>query len=557
MDSIFNANLLALSGQNLGLCSRLSNRIDVSNRYRFLKSRSGEIVPSHFLPPENIRPLHSTIDPKREAERLVSTITDDTGFLIFLGIGGGFAPEAALECTTARIMAIDFDIDGIAELFSNRDYTKLLKNERFSLFIDPPLEEIKNFILEQYKPALCGGIKTIPLRTRIEADILKFDSAAKAIDEAIENVAGDYSVQVHFGKRWFSNIIRNLKTVEEAPESFTANNIHEAAIVAAGPSLDQQIPALAEYKSRNVFIICSDTALPALLRHGIEPDAAVSIDCQHISYYHFMGCDTRNIPLFLDIASPPLLSRFSPSPFFFSSAHPLALYICQYWRRLPGLDTSGGNVTYACLSLAENLGVKRITLFGADFSYVRSRTYARGTYIYPFFEKKQNRLSPMEALFSSFLYRSPFLPPEARGEKPGQGQTFLETSTLRFYRKKLEEKAAGMDAQITAMEGQGAPVNLPHKMPRNAGAVIPFTTERTNKSSIEFLEQYCRDIAEMPGTIGAGYKLNVKDRQVFTTLLPYAAYLKHRSPALKTGDLIEETKRLCVQEIERVLSAGN
>ena len=563
MDSIFEANLLALSGQNPHLYSWLKNRTPLSNHYAFLKSRSSEIVPALLLSPENARPLHSMIDPQREAERLVSTITDDTGFVIFLGLGGGFAPEAALEYTTAQVMVIDFDIDGIAELFSSIDYTKLLQDARFTLCVDPSDEEIKNFILEQYKPALCGGIKTIPLRTRTEFAFSKFDNAAKVIEEAIENVAADYSVQARFGQRWFSNIIRNLRAAEKAPETFSLKNggsTREAAIVAAGPSLDQQIPALAECKSRQVFIISSDTALPVLLHHGIEPDAAVSIDCQHISYYHFIGCNLRNIPLFLDIASPPLLSRFSP-PFFFSSGHPLALYISQHWRPLPRLDTSGGNVTYACLSLAENLGAKRITLFGADFSYVRSRTYARGTYIYPYFEKKQDRLSPLEALFSSFLYRSPFLPPENRDKKLGQKQNYYETFSLRFYRKKFEEKAAMMGAQITAAEGQGASIDLSRKMPRNGGSANPSgitvkTPDAAGISAVEFLEQYRGDIAALPKASGAGClrQLNIKDRQVFTTLLPYAAALKYRSPTLKTGDLIEETKLICIEAIDRVMN---
>jgi len=530
-----------------------------SRRYAFLKSACGETVPAIVLPSGDTRPLHSMVDPKREAARLVSTITEDTGFVIFLGLGGGFAPEAALALTAARVVVIDFDRDGVAELLSSKDFTPLLKNDRFCLLTDPSCDEIKKFILEQYKPALCGGIKTIPLRTRTEFDLPLFDAAAGAIQEAIETVSSDYSVQAHFGRRWFSNIIRNIKTSKIAQESSfrekLSSSVNETAIVAAGPSLDMQITSLAECKSQRAFVICSDTAFPVLLHHGIEPDAVVSIDCQHISYYHFMGHsrDLRNIPLILDIASPPLLSRLSPSPEFFSSGHPLARYICAHWQPFPHLDTSGGNVTYACLSLAENLGARRITLFGADFSYVNSRTYARGTYIYPFFEKKQNRFSQAEALFSAFLYRSPFLPPE---NEECQKKNYYETSQLRFYRKKLEEKAAAMDAQISCAIGLGAPVNL---FKSHNGTVKRMEThapaKKTDKSGIEFLEQYRGDIAALPDAKGENYfsMLSAEQQQVFTTLLPIAATIKHRNPQLKTGDLIEEVKRFCTQEIDRVL----
>ena len=549
-------------------------------RYTFSNSRSGEIIPS-LCTPSGAAPLHSAVDPVREAQRLLdSTLGEETGdFLIFLGLGGGFAPLLALDRGAAHIAVIDFNSDGVSQLLNSKDYSKLLQNERFSLLVDPSDDEIKSFILEKYRPALCGGIKTIPLRARVEHDSEKFRCAVRAIEEAIENVSADFSVQSHFGRRWFSNIIRNIRAFrpeqQERSLEIFASPIPDAAIIAAGPSLDTQIPQLAQCKSKNVFIICCDTALPVLLHHNIAPDAIVSIDCQHISYYHFMGCGNseilKNIPLFLDIASPPMLSRLSPpalaepiaSPVFFSSGHPLALYISQHWKPLPRLDTSGGNVTYACLSLAETLGAKRITLFGADFSYLRSQSYARGTYIYPFFEKKQNRFSAMEALFSAFLYRSPFLPCE-NSEQGAKNRR--ETSSLRFYRKKFEEKAAAMDARITAAScGE-----IPCAGKECAEILVRAARPDVRKQSItgieffassgapeisggKFLEQYRGGIAALPeAKSGESYTncLSAKELQVFTTMLPLAAYLKRRDNSLKTRDLIEETKRYSVSLLE-------
>ncbi|MCL1958888.1 MAG: DUF115 domain-containing protein [Spirochaetes bacterium] len=524
-----------------------------NSRYVFLKSRSGKTVPAIAISQENALPLHSMVDPMREAQRLVSTIPEDTGFIVFLGLGGGFAAEAALEGTNARIIVIDFHKDSIAELLSSRDYSALINNERFRLLTDPSCGEIKKTILENYHPSLCGSIKTIPLRPRIEQDIELFENASAAIQEAIGIVSSDYSVQAHFGIRWFSNIVRNIKNANLITENFSkklfASPVPKTAIVAAGPSLDQQLHLLAELKHKGVFIISTDTALPVLLQNGIRPDTAVSIDCQHISYYHFIGCNLKaGIPLVLDIASPPLLSSFSSSPVFFSGGHPLAQYVSAAWQPLPLLDTSGGNVTYACLSLAEHLGADHITLFGADFSYVESKTYARGTYIYPFFEKKQNRFSPAQSLFSAFLYRSPFLP------KENYGQTYHETASLRQYRKKFEEKAAMMNAQITVVSGQGAPIDFSRKIQDTAKSVTITAVPVSKKSGVEFLEQYREDIAALPAA-DENYlsRLCLKDRQIFTTLLPCLAALRHRRAGKKTKELIEETKRFCIQKITSVL----
>jgi hypothetical protein len=523
-----------------------------SNRYTFLKSRSGEIVPAITLPDGGAQALHSTIDPLREAQRLVSTI-GGTDFVIFLGLGGGFTVEAALELTISNIAVIDFNKDSITELFKSKDYNKILNNDRVSILIDKNEEEIKSFVLENFKPVMCGGIKTFPLRTRIEQDKLKFEKAAAAIQEAIDIVSGDYTVQTHFGIRWFSNIIRNIKTIKTGNEKKKKKKkVQNTAIAAAGPSLDMQITALADFKSQNGFVISADTALGALLQNNIEPDVVVSIDCQHISYYHFMGYNLHDrIPLILDIASPPLLGRLSSTPVFFSGGHPLTRFIGAHWRYFPQLDTSGGNVTYACLSLAELLGAKHITLFGADFSYIRCLTYARGTYIYPYFESRQNRLRPEEAQMSAFLYRSPFLPNE-----DGQKKDYYETSSLRFYRKKLEEKISMMDADIKCAKGLGAPINLSYAHKKTGTQKIAFNENKTNISGIDFLEQYRNNIAALPEAAGNDNyleKLNQKEKQIFTTLLPFAAAIKKRNTELKLKDLINEVKYLSVKEIDAQL----
>jgi len=527
-------------------------------RYAFLKSRGAEIIPAFILPNGDTQPLHSMIDPVREAERLISS-SSNNDFLIFLGLGGGFAPLAALEKTNARVVVIDFNKSEIEELLAGKDYSKLLSSDRFNLLVDFSAQKIKTFILENFNPCLYSGIKTIPLRTRIDQDTAKFDSVTVIIKEAIEDVSGDYSVQAHFGLRWFSNIIRNIKRAENQDSNilseFKKRRITNAAIAAAGPSLDAQLPSLLKFKSQGGFIISSDTALGALLHNGIEPDVVVNIDCQHISYFHFAGLNMRHIPLVLDIASPPLLGDLSHAPIFFSSGHPLCLYLNSNWKHFPHLDTSGGNVTYACLSLAESLGSQNITLFGADFSYIKNRTYARGTYIYPYFYKTQNRLSSLEAQMSRFLYRSPFLPQE------NEHKDYYETSQLRFYRQRLEEKVLSMRANVTCEPGNGAPINLKRAVgitqaSDNGNIEFENNGKGLNIYGNDFLRIYKNDILSLPE---AGekenylLKLNKKERQIFTTLLPFAAAVKKRNAHLEFKELITEVKRRSAEKIDSVL----
>ncbi|MDR2541987.1 MAG: DUF115 domain-containing protein [Treponema sp.] len=532
--------------------------LNSKNMYVFSKSRTGEIVPALI---QGNKPLHSMIDPKREAQRIVSEIRQDS-FVICLGLGGGFIPQAVLEHSNAHVCVIDFDKDSINELFANKNYTELLKNERFSLLVDPSCEEIKTFILEQYKPALFGHLKTIPLRTRIDINIPLFDSAISSIKEAIEIVSRDYSVQAHFGKRMFSNIIRNVVTMNNNFFYKENMNIHKAAIVAAGPSLNTQLPLVAKLKQDGVIIISTDTALPVLAHNKIKPDIIVSIDCQHIGFRHFACTNERhllkNIPIVFDITSPPVLIGFTTRPVFFSSGHPLARYIANNWKPLPFLDMSGVNVTYACLSLAEYLKIQHITFFGADFSYIKSESYARGTYMYPYFEKKQTRLLPLESQFSKFLYRTPFLPPE---DSNANNKNYYETSTLRNYRKKLEEKISQMPAEFVCTKGLGAAVSINKEQIIENNRPLGFeqlsiNPAPKNLSASEFLERYRDDIAALPpaGERENYFKrLNTKQIQIFTTLLPYMAWVRKRNPELNSRDLLEKTKHHCTAEINAVL----
>ena len=542
-------------------------------RYVFSESRSGENVPSIVLPSGNTLSLHSTVDPKREAQRLICSIADDIGFLVFLGLGGGFAPQAALEITDAYIVVIDFDKESAASLLGSGDFSKLLNSNRFSLLLDPSGEEINKTITENYLPALYGGITTIPLRARTEQSRTEFENAVSVIQEAVESVKNDYSVQSHFGIRWFSNIIRNVRNINGNSNAFfnEKKQIQNAAIAAAGPSLDRQLTSLKDAKAKGHFIISCDTALPVLLHNALVPDAVVSIDCQHISYYHFIGCDLKNIPLILDIASPPSFYTLSQSPVFFISGHPLAKYINSVWRNFIQLDTSGGNVTHACLSLVENSGARNITFYGADFAYINSQTYAKGAYIYPYFEQRQNRLSPAEKHASALLYRSPFLSPDnTRQNHHAENNQYYETSSLRFYRKKLEEKIQSIDAEITFAKGYGAPVK--ERSSGGARSADGTTGEassgtknhlynlRRNSADgkingAEFLEQYRDDIAALPEGEGNYLKkLNIKEKQIFTTLLPFAAAVKKRNHELKQKDLIEEVKKQCIEKINQVLN---
>ena len=529
--------------------------------YDFIKSKEGELIPAIRDEKGNFRPLHSLVDPYREAKRLLDTIEDEA-YLILLGLGAAYyAKEALNKNTVTSLLVIDFNLDSIKELLAKMDYSDLFRDKRFFLFIDPDEAELETHILSFYKPVLHGGINIIPLRSRTSAsfDLELFNKATEKIKQSLDRVSADYSVQAHFGKRWFSNTIKNLIGMgEKAAPLLPDLKKKRAAVIAAGPSLSMQIDMLKQ-KRESFYIIASDTSLPCLLNEGIKPEIVISIDCQHISYYHFMQGLPKESLLFLDLASPPSFASYSENTFYFSGSHPLSSYICKNFFSFPLLDISGGNVTYAALSLAEMLGAEHIELYGADFSYPKGLSYARGAYIHSFFNKQQTRLKALEALYSSFLYRTPvekifhsekyFHSEKIPHEINPVENWYYESSTLRSYRERLEEKSIAIKAEVIAVEGMGAPIRIAakNKTEKKENNIPSFTPPSFSASS--FLSDYHNKIKNLDIN-----KLDNEDMDVFLSLLPSAAAIKRQNPKDNFEALFEKTKKLCMKTIYRAIN---
>ncbi|MDR2097381.1 MAG: DUF115 domain-containing protein [Spirochaetaceae bacterium] len=552
---LFERNLLALSRGNPTLCAKLTAAETTLGHYRFIEGHGSEI-PAWVDSRGAAHTLHSLVSPEREAERLVLTLKGER-YVVIMGLGAGYAARAVLERgDTARLLVIEYDLHGLAELLCRYDYIKILNDPRFYMLVDPIPAEIELYILDTFQPALHNGIRTLPLRARTLHDEVHFTPAADAVKSAIDKVASDYSVQAVFGKRWFSNIVRNVFAAEK--QNIVLAPIKRAAICAAGPSLDLQLDSIAR-KRKSFFLIATDTALPALLNASLPPDAVISIDCQHISYYHFMSGLPPDIPLFMDLSSPPLLASRSKKPFFFSGGHPLSSYVTRFLRQFPAIDTSGANVTFAALSLARKMGASRIELYGADFSYPKGKLYTRPAYLYPYFLGKQNRFSPAESYRSAFLYNTKSL---RRVET--ESSWYYETRALAMYREKFEQTASFSGAEVVLAPGEGAPVNFfPVKKPGFSFVMNPeirlFGAGKVLCGAEEFLDSYRKIIAELPPLKEniTDYQRRLSDAQrlVFTTLLPTAAAIKYRETNAGAKELLAAVKDYCITEICRVSSA--
>jgi len=548
--SIIERNLLALSANHPEL-GRLISRTDPSPTVRMIESRSGLQVPAYFGTGRSVQ-THSTVDPETEGRRIFRSY-GGTGYLVFLGLGGGHQIRPFIDSSdSARIIVVEKELAFVRAVLEQIDMRPILLDPRVRLLAGESAQSIKTFLLSDYLPAIYGDLKTVPLRPSVEAGGRYYTELIGSIRELIGMVADDYTVQAQFGKKWYVNTLANLPTVQES--TVTVKPVQRAFITGAGPSLESQIPELRAIRETG-FLIASDTSLPALLSCGITPDLVISIDCQLVSYHHFLQGMPAGVPLLLDLASPPVLTRQTQCSAFFTSSHPLSLYLSSHWRPLPYIDTSGGNVSHAAVSLAQFLGAKQIYLLGVDFSYPEGKAYCRSTYLYPLFRSQETRLNPLESLFLAFILKNAAIMKDRI-----QGALRYTTRPLIGYKERLERYLQDWDAQVIPLPGKGVPLELEPKDRQEQppqGRILAAGAPKTDWRS--FLKGYLRDLEALPRPCSPIsrylYELGEAQRSLWFTLYPAAAAFREHDPQDQTREhrLLSRVRDWSIAVVKRFL----
>ena len=543
---ILERNFLALA-QRSSDAAQLSGKTDYSHNIFFNESRNGYKIPFYKRDRTVAKPVHSTFDPVKEANRLFLENSYE-GMVIVFGLGGGFHIRSLLtNRSITSLIIVENRADEVRTILGNIDLTDILLDQRVTLWISHDPSDFTNFLLTRYIPVLSGNLQTVSLKPRVYLDQEYFNTISDIIKEAINQITDDYTVQAHFGKRWFNNTLYNLGISEKTTQ--TLSPVSTAYITAAGPSLEKQLPVLRDVQGKDT-IIATDTSLPVLMSNGIKPDLVISIDCQHISYNHFMQGYPEDVPLVLDLASPSFLTRIARKIFFFTSDHPFSKYVSQEFRKFPEIDTSGGNVTHAALSLAETLGARKIYLLGTDFSYPFGKPYARNTYIYPYFYARTSRFKDIESQIVSFVLHNKSI----IREKTSKGFRYISKPMI-YYKNSIEKKASHSTSHVVALPGDGVALNI-NSINRDNRRINRFVSAGRPVSSYrDFLTSYRNQILELPPLQGSVVtylsSLNTQQRQTWITLLPVAAQFRKNSDSGE--DAVKRSMEWCINSIDKVL----
>lgn len=196
-------------------------------------------------------------------------------------------------------------------------------------------------------------------------------------------------------QKWRENVLKNRPFFAKENPDLIGLTVF---VVAAGPSLDQNVDELQKISERGV-IVCVDAALRFLLRRGVKPHYCMMIDGSDKIRNMIEGCDTTGITLVATpSASPQVVAEWKGDRFFVTTPyrggdrrfdlHNLTrivrarkdiregdeIIVNEHYgvdfEGVNGVIQCGGNVSSTAHSFAiQFLKAQHIVFVGADFSW--------------------------------------------------------------------------------------------------------------------------------------------------------------------------------------------
>lgn len=319
---------------------------------------------------ENIYYLHTNGNITAESLELAwEWLTQEKEEYTFYGFGLGYPFLEMLRMDhniSIRVFETNREFLLMALLFA--PLAALYRTERFEIIYDPTGNKMKHEklgISEEtgfyvFYPAL-NGIKKAALKEQMELYFMEEGSVRTQFRVLNGNFKRNSRVKA-------SNI-NDLRTKIQGRDVF---------LVAAGPSLDQNMEILKNRKEETVLIAVG-TVLKKMLNAGIRPDFVIVIDGYAGVHAQIRGAEACGVPMiFLSTVYSKVTEIYEGEKYIlcqrgFAPAEALAEE--NKWD----LVESGGSVITTAFDLCLRLKAGRIIFVGLDLAYTGAKTHASET----------------------------------------------------------------------------------------------------------------------------------------------------------------------------------
>ena len=438
--------------------SRLAQRIDdlpPDAGVEVLPSKSGPMTAR--MNTDDGRPifLHSRYDPLKEAETFADAAeVEDRSCLLVSGFGLGHHVNALFKRThgDAAMVILEPSLELIKSALEHVDLSAPLGSARVFFLCEPDQHQVHE------------RLNAFGARTMLGTHFLTHQPSqqvAGAFHQTMRAALTDYlaysklSLQtlVQNARITNTNVADNLVTYVTTPPIDLVKNRYAgfpAIVVAAGPSLVNNIDLLAQAKGRAV-IIAVQTTFKTLLARSSVPDFVTSLDYAEISRRFFEGVDDfHSVHL---IAEPKATCGVVDA-----FGGPVSLLDNEFARlclgpRLGLRDglKAGATVAHLALYLAEYLGCDPVAFVGQDLAFTNGVFYTPGVEVHNSWRPEMNRFYSIETKEWERVVRHR---KHLRKAKDIHGQEIYTDEQLFTYLQQFESDFAATPVRIIdATEG--------------------------------------------------------------------------------------------------------
>ncbi|MFC4387029.1 motility associated factor glycosyltransferase family protein [Gracilibacillus marinus] len=337
--------------------------------------------------------VHSKYDPEKEAKAIANKYMDeleDYDHIFFYGAGMGYHIREIMSLAPNKEFTV---YEPSSDIFYQLISTVNVKEQW-------PVKKLKNLFVEFEKPNLLQSLQIfsnqlngkvllieLPSYKRIFPE--KYELFGQAFKEIVRTKKQSLHTNMAYEKRWIINSLLNSQYVVKTP-----NILHDipkehfkdkpAVIVAAGPSLEQDIEHIRYIKENNLaYVFSIGSGVNALLNHNIYPDATLSYDPSHkniLVFEKIINNEIKDIPLiFGSSIAFDVLQKYPGDKMY----HMITTQdtFSDYYLKHKNSDkinkiSDAPSIAVLAIEMLTKLGSNPIILTGQNLSYLDGKQYA-------------------------------------------------------------------------------------------------------------------------------------------------------------------------------------
>jgi hypothetical protein len=386
MTALLAENLTFIKNMNSEIYELIHRGARDKETWQVETAKNGEPILSYSPDVEGTATLmNSRYNPSLEGERWAQSIEQDirdVEDVILYGVGMGYHLQAFLtRYPDKRLYVYEPHPEALRCLMEYRDLKSIFQAKRLILLGVGGSTRSQVGFLEDVLNLVRGN----PVALAIPAYKLRFHHLYQQFLEDINRTVRARAASHHTLKRFQHDWVRNkiLNMAHNIQTSSFRGMLGKcqgipAIVVGSGPSLADEWDNLRRLKDRAI-LIAAGTSIQALLKQGIEPHLAVSMDPGEFNKRAYLSLDLENVPLLYipTVHSDILNLNFGMKMHAFTDLDTPTAYLMKLTDDDPVFESTA-TVSGIAIQAALYMGCTEIYLVGQDFSFPGERLYTEG-----------------------------------------------------------------------------------------------------------------------------------------------------------------------------------